>query len=204
MAFQSVPDVAQISIIYSMNGAIMENTFYAHHPGGYSLANLEALAADIDTAVDVVWLARQTLDCTYLRTEVRGLDEENDLVATDATNTGPGTATQGGFPNQVTYAIKKVSGKTGRSARGRTYWIGIPQDKSQAANESLIEEAYRDFIVAAVDVIRTNIASVGTWEAVLVSRFADGVKRDEGVTFPWIGTTFVDDVFDTQRGRLPN
>lgn len=202
MAFQSVPDVAQVSIIFKQNGITMQNSFYAHHPGGYSLANLEALAAEIDARVDGNFKVRQPIECEYLRTEVRGLDTENDLVAENSDNAGFGLDNADPLPNNVTFAIKKQSGLTGRSARGRAYWIGIPNDKLTASNENILTTAYVDFIVAAIDAMRTGIEVVGTWEAVLVSRFANGVKRTEGVTFPWVSTTFIDRTVDTQRGRL--
>lgn len=204
MAFQSVPDTAQIDIVFSLNGVVVQNSFYAHHPGGYSLANLEALAADMDQVIPITWQPRQPVEAVYLRTDVRGLDEENDLVATNNDNTGPGDDATESFPNNVTFSIKKVSGKTGRSARGRTYWVGIPRNKVQPTNENLLQTVYVDLIVAAVDTIRTNIDGVGTWEAVLVSRFAGGVKREFGETFPWIDTTNVNEVVDTMRGRLPS
>lgn len=202
MAFQSVPNTAQIDIVFTQNSVIMQNSFYATHPGGYNLADLEALAADIDMAVPVTWLPRLPSDCTYLRTDVRGLDTENDLVASDDSSSADGDDPTSPLPNNVTFSIKKTSGLTGRSARGRTYWPAIPNDKLLAADENTLIASYITNIVGAVDSIRTNINGVGTWEAVLVSRFAEGVQRDEGVTFPWVGTTFVNDVVDTQRGRL--
>lgn len=203
MAFQSVPDVAQIDIVFLQNGQTMQNSFYGFHPGGYSLVDLQALADDIDLAVDTVWLARLPDQCTYVRTDVRGLEFENDLVATQNANSGPGADVSAPLPNNVTFAIKKSSGLTGRAARGRTYWVAIPQNKLNASDENTLDATYINFIVASVDVIRTNIASVGTWEAKLVSRFLDGVKRDTGVTFPWLSTSNVNNVIDTQRGRLP-
>lgn len=203
MAFQSVPDTAQINVIFDVNGEILQNSFYALHPGGYSLANLQALADDIDTAIPVTWQPRQAADCIYLRTDVLGLDQENDLVATQNANTGPGGDITAPMPNNVTFALKKLSGLTGRSARGRSYWIGIPKDKTHSASENRLDATYITNILSAIDSIRTNIDTTGLWEAVLVSRFTAGAKRSFGVTFPWVGTTFVNDVIDTQRGRLP-
>ncbi len=203
MAFQSVPDCAQVNIIYSQNSVVMQNSFYGFHPGGYSLGDLQALADDIDTAVPILWLPRQTVDATYLRTEVRGLANENDLVAEADAGSAVGDDAFGGLPNSVTCAIKKSSGLTGRSARGRVYWIGMPKDKLEAADENTIDTTFVAALVTAVDGIRTNIESVGTWEAVLVSRFLDGEKRTVGEKFDWVATSSVNNIVDTQRGRLP-
>lgn len=203
MPFQPVPETAQIDIVFSQNGVIVQNSFYARHPGGYSIVNLQALADDIDTAVPVTWLPRMASDCTYLRTDVRGLANANDLVATQDANSAPGDDPISPLPNNVAFAIKKTSGLTGRAARGRTYWLSIPRDKLDSSNENLVDATYITNIVGAVGSIRTNINSTGNWEAVLVSRFLNNEKRTEGETFPWTGENAVNNIIDTQRGRLP-
>ncbi len=204
MAFQSVPDTAQVNVVFSQNFEVMQNSFYAEHPGGYNLADLQALADAIDIVIDSIWKVRLPDECEYLRTDVRGLDTENDLVATADANSGPGDEVSSPLPNNVTLAIKKSSGLTGRSARGRTYWPALPQDKLNPANENTLTTSYVTNIVAAVDSIRGTINGVGTWEAVLVSRFSAGAKRALGVTFPWVSTENVNTVIDTQRGRMPS
>lgn len=203
MAFQPVVDTVEIDMIFTQNGVTAQNVFYAQLVGGYALADLEAMAARIDLQWDGTWKARQTAETAYLRTEVRGLAVENDLVATDNTFAGVGTHIGGAFPNNVTFAIKKESGLTGRSARGRTYWIGVPGSEVEPLDENMLKAAYTALVVAAVDDIREAIATVGLWDPVLVSRFSGGVKRTAGKTFPWIASTNVDDRIDTQRGRLP-
>lgn len=203
MAFQAVPEVAQIDVVFTQNGVTMQNSYYAKHPGGYSLANLQALADDIDTAIDAVMLIRLPDTCDYVRTDVRGLAVENDLVATQNANAGPGTDAADPLPNNVTFSIKKTSGLTGRAARGRTYWPAIPRDKVNSADQNLLDSTYAAVLVSVVGSIRTNIDSTGNWDPVLVSRWLNNVKRAVGVTFPWTGESSVNLVIDTQRGRLP-
>jgi hypothetical protein len=203
MAFQAVPETAQITIVYTYNDEPCVNTLYAKKPGGYALGDLTALAEQIDVQVGTTWLNLQPPEASYVRTEVRGLDEENDLLVEENDNAGPGTGSANSTPNQVTFAIRKNSGKTGRSARGRLYWIGLPRDKLDPSDENRILQAHVDDLVDAVDDQRVGIDAVAGWEAVLVSRFKAGLKRDEGVTFPWVSTGAVDNIVDTQRGRLP-
>lgn len=203
MAFQSVPNAAEINFIFTYHGEIVQNVFYAERTAGYSLADITALAAHMDLQVGVTWVGQQPLEVTYLRTEVRGLSVENDLFASDNTTTGPGTDVSPGLPGNVTFSIKKISGLTGRSARGRTYWVGVPTNKLQVADENRLNAGFVTSIVANVDVIRTQIPVVPGWTAVLVSRFTDGAKRSTGVKFPWTGTVNVDDIVDTHRNRLP-
>lgn len=204
MAFQAVPDTAEVDVIYIQSGEIVQNSFYASLAGGYALADLVALAAAVDAVMVSDWLPSQVVDAIYLRTEVRGLAFENDIVAENSDGGGAGALGGLPMPNNVTFAVKKSSGFTGRSARGRTFWIGMPQNKLQVTNENLIISSYVTEVQNAVDAVRAAINAVAGWTPVLVSRFADGLKRDEGVTFPWIGTSNVNSVVDTLRGRLPD
>lgn len=204
MAFQPVVDTVEIDMIFTQNGQVAQNVFYARLPGGYAISDLLSLAAAVDVQWQGTWRAQQVDEVVYVRTEVRGLAVENDLLAIDGTSTNPGTHAGAAMPNNVTIAIKKQSGLTGRSARGRTYWIGVPHVELTLADENVIQAAYSASIIASVDSIRNAISSVGLWEPVLVSRFSNGAKRASGVTFPWVSTSIVNNVCDSQRGRLPS
>lgn len=202
MAFQAVPNTVEIDMIFTMNGVPAQNVFYAEMAGGYLLADLVALATQIDLNWQGNWRSEQPPEVSYIRTEVRGLAVPNDLQALNNVSANPGINASPVMPGNVTFAIKKESGLTGRSARGRTYWIGIPQNTVTAADENQLAAAYTASIVGDVDTVRTSIAAVGTWLPVLVSRFSGGVPRATGITFPWISTTNVGTRIDTQRRRL--
>lgn len=202
MTFQRVPNTAEINVIYTLNAITVQNVFYAEFAAGYAVGDLQALVDQIDLQVSVSWLPDQPSEAIYVRSEVRGLNAEFDFLVTQNANAGPGTAIGQALPNNVTLSIKKFSGLTGRSARGRTYWIGINEVEMQGGNENLLNQAYVDLLVADVDFIRTKIDVLAGWSAVLVSRFSDNVKRAEGITFPWVGSVAVDIKVDTQRPRL--
>jgi len=200
MAFQSVPNTAEITILFSQNGEPLANTLHAIKPGGYNQGDITALAILVDVAVGANLLSQMTQDAAYTRTEVRGLNVINDLFSTDNTNTGPGTVVSEGMPNQVTFSIKKNSLQTGRSARGRLYWVGIPKNAfTSDENQLLAAEAQNR--VDAIEALRVAI-EISVWDAVIVSRVTEGVVRDPGVTFPWVTTTKVNNRVDTQRNRL--
>lgn len=200
MAFQPVIDTASIVIEYLQNGEPLINTLYAKKVGGYLLVDLNALAFTVDANVSSAWLPDQTLDCTYIKTTIRGLALENDLLVTNNTGTAPGGQIGTGLPNSVTISIKKTSGETGRSARGRTYWIGIPSTELDA-DENVVSATYVSTVVANMLSMRGSIEG-GVWDPVLVSRFTGGVKRPAGKTFPWLSSEAVNGFVDSQRGRL--
>ncbi len=203
MAFQKVVDTAAVDHIFTLNGVTVQNTHYAKIPGGYNLAALQSVADSIDNIFVDTFQADMPTEVSYVRTDVRGLAVINDLIATQNAGAADGTNIGSALPNNVTFAIKKGSGLTGRSARGRIFWIGIPESELTNANENFLVSTYITSIVADIDLIRTRLDALAGWEAVLVSRFTLGALRSEGKTFPWVTTTNVDARIDTHRGRLP-
>lgn len=203
MAFQPVPDVAAIDVIFTLNGVTVQNTHYGLLPGGYTLSDLQALATKIDLTFSATIAPDSPPEVTYVKTEVRGLAVINDLLAEANVGTAVGLHSGSALPNQVTFAIKKLSGFTGRSARGRVFWVGVPDNTLQPTNENLVTATWAANVVADIDFIRNQIETVGLWQAVIVSRFTLGAQRPFGVTFPWVDTTNVDLRVDTHRGRLP-
>lgn len=201
MVFQPLPDTAEIVIKYLGYGSNMYNVLAAHKAGGYDLADIESLAAAVDALVAADWLEIQTEDVSYVSTTVRGLSAENDLEATDATSAGSGEVIDLGLSGNVTFAVKKVSGFTGRSARGRLYWIGMTRAQLQS-NKNRVDSASVTAIVAACELMRGGIVTEG-WTPVIVSRWSQGVLRTPtGEVFPWNSSVAVDDEVDSQRGRL--
>jgi hypothetical protein len=179
----------------------MQNTFYALFGGTYDQSDLDALASNVDVTIAAEWLPLQTTDAVYDRTEAKGLNAENDFEAVADASGGSGGRANIGLPNNVTVAVKKSSGLSGRSARGRNFWVGTPINEL-TSNENKINAAYLDLVEAAIDKVRDAINASFLFEAVLVSRFAGGAQRTLGVTFGWISTTCVNNNVDSQRGRL--
>lgn len=200
MAFQAVPDVAEVTLIFTQNLETITNTFHAEKVGGYVQADIDQLAQKVDNSLPAGLLIEMSQDCVYERTEVRGLAVENDLFGVDGTNSGPGAKLVEGLPNNVTLSLKKISGFTGRSARGRWYCVGIPEDML-ASNENVYDPVRVDGFLAGVEVTRASVATAG-WVSVIVSRYTGGAERPSGVTFPWVGTVAVNNNVDTQRRRL--
>lgn len=201
MAFQRVPETAEAIVRYTAGIKPVVMTFYARFIGGYSTSDLIALANNVDTRVGNNFLPIQTDDIVYNSTLVRGLDKINDEEVIDSDNTGFGGVVSKGLPNNVSFAVKRLSGLTGRSARGRIFWVGMP-DTDLATDENFLTGPASLAILGAIDLMRTSLALSG-WTPVIVSRFTGGVKRDPAVTFVWTLTGITDERVDSQRGRLP-
>jgi len=202
MAFQSAPNMAEIIVSYTGHSQEFKNIMHAHLPGGYDLADLTALGVAIDAEVAAEWLPLQSLDYLYNNTTVRGLEFINDQEVINNTSSAVGGKDAGAMPDNVTLSIKKVSGVTGRSGRGRLYWIGT-HEGDIASNENSYTTVAALAITAAVDDMRIAIDST-VWDAAILSRFTNGLKRPFGVPFDWISTVAVNNNVDSQRRRLIN
>jgi hypothetical protein len=200
MAFQSVPNTAEITFVFSLNGKNVVNTIHAERLGGYDAPQITTLAAAMDTAANTFLKPQMVIDAQYLRVEVRGLDSENDFAASNDTNTGQGAIVGPGLPGNVTLSVKRSSVLTGRSARGRWYYVGLASGEL-TANENFLDANVALNKAIAVDGLRARIVIEG-WVPVIVSRFTGGVKRTFGATFEWVATTVVNNDVDSQRGRL--
>ena len=200
MAFQSVPNTAEITFVCEQNDEAVVNTIHAEKLGGYSGADIIALADTMDLAFSNHIKTQMVQDVLYLRTEVRGLNSVNDFLALNNDNTGQGTILGPGLPNNVTLSLKKSSALTGRSARGRLFWIGLAASELET-NENLVDSNVAANKAIALQAVRGDIVAAG-WDPVIVSRFSEGVQRAFGVTFEWLTTVAVNNEVDSQRGRL--
>ncbi|KKL06208.1 hypothetical protein LCGC14_2598340 [marine sediment metagenome] len=200
MVFQAVPDTAECVLEFLANTVTMKNVIHALKPGGYSLADLTVLADTVDASIAAAWLGQMSQDVTYVQVTVRGLAFENDLEVTVNTSSAAGTVLAPALPGNVTMAVKKSSGLTGRSARGRLFWIGLTAGQLDA-NENQVGVVAAADIVSNIDSLRASIAGT-VWSPVIVSRFLNKVKRPFGITFPWIANSTVDRNVDSMRPRL--
>lgn len=203
MAFQAVPDCAEITVRYTLEGADVVNTYHAQASGGYDQTDLDLLAAAVDEFAVPGLLADQATALSYQRTDVRGLNDANDLTASADAFAGVGAVNFRPLPPQVTFCVQRLSGLTGRSARGRVYVAGIPTSTAYflSATFKHLSAVARTAYVAHIDDFRIVINSNTPWTAVIVSRYSEGAKRAVGVAFPWVSTSSADNKLDTLRKR---
>jgi hypothetical protein len=199
MAFQSVPRTCQITVAWSINGQPLVNTFYAFKGEAYTAADIDDVAAAVDLWVDSSLKPILGAETTYVRTEVRGLENEEDFLSIVTTNSGLCGVTSASVPNQVCFAMKRNSGLTGRSARGRVY-MPIMQ-VVLASNENTVSSTFAEALRDALNALRIVLLAL-EWIESIVSRYNEGVKREVGINFAVTGYDFTDLVVDTQRGRL--
>lgn len=200
MAFVAAPNIVQAEIRAIKNGANIENRIYINTLHTPTAADLIAIENILATEINGFWPAMLPSDVTITELFLKSLQTQNDISRTLAFG-GPlvGTAAGEPLPNQNSYAVKLTTGFTGRSARGRLYWLGL--SISQVVSNQ-VEAAVSALILASMGRIRANLLTAGfVWS--IVSFVSNGVPRPGGpVYFQITGASFTDSQVDTQRGRV--
>jgi len=180
-------------------GERTENTLFYELATQPTESDLQSLVDAVASAVVSDWIPLLPTSWTGVAVYAKGLTEQFDVQAVNLNIAGdPGTQGSAAHPGNVTIAIKRVSGLTGRSTRGRIFWQGIPLDAVTGNN---ISTGYALDIVDAVEVADANAVAL-TWTPVIVSRQQGGVTPTNAVTYP-IATWQIDDsALDSQRRRL--
>lgn len=200
MPFVPAPNIVQVEIRATKAGIPIENRIHVdvlHTPTPADLGSIETAVA---TAVNADWPALLPTDVTITELVQRSLQTQNDISRTLQFG-GPLVGTAGGepLPNECTICAKLTSLFTGRSARGRLYWLGLTIDQVTTNHVSAlvlndIQDALRN--------IRNALTAVG-FRWVVVSYINNGAPRPGGpVYFQVQDAVFVDDVVDSQRGRM--
>lgn len=180
-------------------GEQVENTFFYEKLTLPTDADLEALVEDISGAVVANWVEEFPADWVGTSVYAKGLTTAIDVQALNGDINGlTGTYPSEGAPGNVTIAIKRLSGLTGRSSRGRIYWQALPM--GVLVNNTVSAAAVLRYI-DAIEAVDAAAVALG-WTPVIVSRQQAGVVLTTGITYP-IVTWQVDDVnIDSQRRRL--
>lgn len=201
MAFIPVPACVQARLIWQEdNGNIAQNVFY-HATSGVPLeADLDDIGStwgELMSESGLIVLTNNTW--ALLQVSLRAMNEEEGINLTY--NSGmpiSGTNAEAATPDQVSYTVTWNTGMVGRSARGRTYGIGLPGPA--VTDRKRLSDGHR----AALQVTWANILESFATEghALNVVSFEEaGVPRTEGRKLVITGCN-VRFPLATQRRRL--
>jgi len=167
----------------------------------YGQTEITALAQAFNEWAVVEFVPILTTTDAYNGVEVRGLESLVDLFSQVVVTGSPGTLSSAPMSNQDCVAVKRVTGNTGRSARGRVY---VPTAVAMLdANEDFITTGYETIITDALNEISPAAAAV-SWFHVVLSRQNGGVVLESGVTRAITAYVMADRELDTQRRRMPS
>lgn len=200
LPFQPVPLAAEVQIRFSVGGQQVENTFNFVSTFGWGQDELDALTHAVDGWVHDTLIPSLGTNMLYTETYARGLREPIEFESVNSFSAGAGTGGACTKPNNVAFAISRRTGRTGRSARGRVFLVGIP-DSYYLDDNHLTTLAASGFANGLEDLDAACLA-VG-WTEVVVSRVQAGVRLATALTYPVTQWEAVDTIVDSQRRRLP-
>lgn len=199
MPFQPVPDCARIEIRANSGGIAIENTLNAQFAGAILQADIDELTEVVDEFVGENFLPVWSASLTYIETYARALDGAIDVESTNNANAGVGGSIVEPEPNNVSFPIKFTTGLTGRSARGRNYWMGMVTN--QTFSPSTADAGFVAGVVALYEGLFAAMLTVG-WTAVIVQRYANNVLLTNGIPRPITDVGYSSLKLASMRGRL--
>jgi hypothetical protein len=197
--FIPVPNAAQVSMRYLWAGQKVENVF------GVRKLTSEAVwdTASIFTTFRNFWIEhlKLQLSAQISLTEIafQPLDTEGTPGTLDTLVTPIPGNNGASVPNNVAFVVTLRTGSTGRSYRGRSYVPGLPRD---SVTDSRLQGTAPADIVACYNALIGDLTETGAHLAI-ISKYHNKLPRVTGVATDVTVATFVDNVTDSQRRRLP-
>lgn len=200
--FIPVANAASVELIYQLPSAVGENIFHVRKGSPYSAADLVALRTLINNWDSATWASRRVQSVTLFRIVIKALDSLGSPMEDYALPTPrPGGTVSAPMPNNVAWAVKKATGLTGRSYRGRWYVLGLGSNVFVSATQT-IDTTTANTILAALNTLLSNLAAAGHTLGV-VSYSSNGAWRTNGLFTPVTSFVYTDLILDSQRRRLP-
>lgn len=174
MQFQPVPSTAKVAVITSNGISTFVNTFHFRNPNQWGLSDLESLLQVVAASWVNDFMTSISSAIVFLRTEGRGLRAQTDVAAefvlpTPVSGSRPGDP----LPSNVSFAVTHLTGFSGRSYRGRTFFAGLSESD---VSGDLLSVGRADAFKNALGSL-LNLTALAGWTMVVVSRFENKVRR---------------------------
>lgn len=200
MAFVPAPNIIQVELRASKALVNVENRWFINTFHEPTAADMLAIAIAINPQIVADWLPLLPTDLVFREMHQRSLHTANGIERSDAFSPlNVGTAAGEPLPNSNTICASLRSLFSGRSARGRLYWMGLTIDQ---VTTNQVNALVLNDIQDAIRNTRNAISALG-FQWTLVSFISNGVPRPGGpVYFIMQDAIFVDARVDSQRGRM--
>lgn len=188
------PSTLQVNVYgHDESNNMLLNVFHVSTPGLPSLAACEAVAA----------LVADWVDGNYNNTWAENISSDR-VVVTDASEiegaqaelavTVAGTLVGTAVPSNVTLAVKKSTGVTGRANRGTWYSWPCTSNQLEVLDSNLFLESHRDAVVTSLNNLKDLLHTAG-YDIVVASKAS-------GATPVVVNFVATDRAVDSQRRRL--
>lgn len=199
MAFVPTDNTARFELVYLHNGVYVENVFHVYSTvTNWTSSDLSNTCSDFKTwwngyIKNIVSSDTSLVKiiATALHAQTSPKVEYVDGLPIDGLGTSPS------MPGNVTLAVKWSTGNRGRSARGRTFHVGLMEEQCTG---NLLDESIYTTMLTAYTALLTQI-NVSSKSLRILSLFHDGAARTAGLTTVITGCS-INPTLDTQRRRL--
>lgn len=199
MPFIPFENTAQVEFIYRWDGQIVENVLNYRTNTAPTAANMDTLCAFLRTTWDTYLKPLQSAAVQLQLLRATSLHVANGpAIEYVAGLPASGTGTSAAVPNNVAVVVKWTTAQRGRSYRGRTYHLGIPQ---ASVSGSTLTTGYRNSLGTAWSNF-VIVPGTPAWNLVVCSRYSNGLPRTVGLATPVTGYA-INPTCDSQRRRLP-
>jgi len=187
-------------LLAQKDGQLIENRIMVNVLHAPTPADLAALQTRLQDWINTSYRTLLPTDVTFTGLKLTSQQSINDIQLQTALALA-GTVAAPSAPNETTYCVSLRTGVSGRSARGRFYWLGLAV--ANIATQNRVGALFRTNVTASVQTLISAIASDG-YQWSIVSYISNGVPRPGGpVYFPVLTATTTDDIVDSQRRRRP-
>jgi len=201
MAFIPTLNTVKVCLKYDTNGELACNVYNVD-------VGAEPTVPVMTTVAEVfkLWFTTYLAPITHIATSLEAIEVTDISSASDdgiIYTTGlpiAGTSSGDPLPNNVTVATKLLSGLTGRSRRGRKFFVGM-SDNNITADRQHISGAMQTALQTAFTEL-LNAITAESWTWVVTSLISGGVPRTEGLNTAIISVA-TNAVLDSMRRRLP-
>lgn len=194
------PNVAEVTMQFKQDGQYLYNKHHFYDDAGFDEGRLNNLGTAIREWWDTNLKGQCNNLCTLEAITVRDLSEAAGLEI--AVTTGlplVGANPNNSVPNSVTVAVKKATGRAGRSYHGRTYHVGLGSNQYTA---NTVNATAVTFLRDAYTLLMDPLGLTFETKLCVLSEVQGGNWRPTGIATIVTGIS-VDNVIDNQRRRLP-
>lgn len=199
MAFQPVPDVYRVTMLFDWSGQKCANVYHVLSESGLTSQEAIDLGEVFADWWDAQLKAEVSSTVSLEKVLIQSLDSGTAPLY-EFTNGLPLSATSAAAaaPNNCTFAVQWRTNLSGRSHRGRTYHIGLTTTK-YTANQLTVPN--QSSFIAQYGALITAVETAA-YNLVVVSRYTGNTQRPSGI-YTAIQTCYIDRVLDSMRRRLP-
>jgi hypothetical protein len=195
-------NVVQVVMGYLSGGEPAENVYHVHKASAWSAPEINDLLTVFSDWESTTAKSKRSDQVQLVRltgTDLTSLTSDRVDIALVAPIAGTNVSPV--MPANVTFAVKANIGERGKGRNGRTFWIGLAENK--CLNNSIDETAAGDIQTALNTLITDVLSGPPAANLGIIHTQAAGLPISPASFTPILTFTYTDLFLDSQKNRLP-